>query len=60
MKSITGKVKSTVIPDLHCQDPSATDTKSKAELLNSFFAGQPVLPGSETAIPDVSSVAIHP
>ena len=60
MKSVTGKVKSTVIPDLHGPSTVASTDAAKASLLNSFFADQTVLSGADSAVPDESSIPANP
>ena len=58
MKTVQGKVKHTIIPDL--SDPvsgtTVHDPLNKASLLNSFFCQQTVLSGADTSHPDVSSL----
>ena len=58
MKVVTGKIKSTVIPDLRGPGPSdvASAALEKAQLLNSFFAALTLLPGAEKEVTDLSQV----
>ena len=59
MKRVTGKVKSSVVPDLVGRTFTASSAKEKAQLLNSFFAEQTVLPGANSSTPDKVSVPLH-
>ncbi len=58
VKSIQGKVKRNIIPDL--TDPTdnsvARSSVEKASLLNSFFCQQTVLPNASTSVPDTNSL----
>ena len=56
MKAISGKVKTTVIPDLQGPDGTVSTALEKATLLNSFFVNQTILPGADTNVPDVSCI----
>ena len=58
MKCLRGNVSHTIIPDLvNPSDSSVVDSPlQKAELLNSFFTRQTVLPGEENMDPDTQSL----
>ena len=60
MKVLQGKVKTSIIPDLFSPDSSLVTTAAgKADLLNTFFATQTVLPGADTSIPDEASLPFN-
>ena len=58
IKRLSGRMKSSLIPDLvSSANGGSVVTKDvdKANLLNSFFAEQTVLPGSTTTVPDITA-----
>ena len=56
MRAITGKTKSTVIPDLQGPAGMVSTASDKADLLNSFFVDQTILPGVDSSVPDESCI----
>ena len=61
IKRVTGKVKSSLVPDLQTSGPSGniisvSDDRDKADVLNTFFAEQTRLHDTPSTFPDLSSL----
>ena len=61
IKRVTGKVKSSLVPDLQTSGPSGniisvSDDRDKADVLNTFFAEQTRLHDTPSTFPDLSGL----